>query len=264
MNHSAATPLEWGRESIGYFSKQAASRLLVFVHGFGGGASSTWAGAEVALVADPKAAATDIIFYGYRSLRTQPEISAGILREFLDDASAASASWNAIASRAVGASVTRTYDEILIVAHSLGAAVSRRAVLDAISEGSSWASKVRLVLFAPAHNGAYLSKLQTEIPGSVGALIGSLVTFAKVGVLSLDGLQPGSTFLTRLLQDSEQALGQGWEEQVRAQKVIFGEHERVVVPGRFLVDPPARNWAGYGHCGICRCPKTVPAIADHL
>lgn len=264
MSHSAAVPLQWGRESVAYFAKQPADRLLIFVHGFAGGASSTWAGAETALVADAKAAATDIVFYGYRSLRTQPEISASILREFLDEAASGSSDWTKVAGRALGTPVNRSYRDVLIVAHSLGAPVSRRALLDAISEKASWAANARLLLFAPAHNGAFLSKLQTELRGSVGALIGSIVTFAKVGVLSLDGLQPGSPFLTQLLEDSRDALNSGWKKQVRAEQVIFGEDERVVVTTRFLVDPPHSPWVGYGHCGICRCPKTVPAIADHL
>lgn len=264
MSHSAAIPLHWGRESVGYFSKQPATRLLVFVHGFGGGASSTWAGAETALVADPKANATDIVFYGYRSLRTQPEISAAILLEFLDEAASGSPEWNAVGTKALGHAITRSYVDILIVAHSLGAPVSRRAVLDAIIKELPWTSNIRLLLFAPAHMGAYLSRLQKELPGSVGVLIGSIVTFAKVGVLALDGLEPDSPFLRQLLDDSRRALDNGWKNQVRAEQVIFGDSERVVMTQRFLVDPPHQPWVGYGHCGICRCPKTVPTIARHL
>lgn len=264
MSHSAALPLEWGRESVAYFSKQPANRLLVFVHGFGGGASSTWSGAESQLVSDPRTAETDIVFYGYKSLRAQPELSAGKLRTFLHQAASASPDWNVVASKALGQRVTREYTDVLIVAHSLGAPVSRRALLDAISQDAYWADKVRLVLFAPAHLGAFVSKLQKEMPGSIGALVGSIVTVAKLHVLSIDGLEPGSPFLTQLLNDSLTALNDGWGDQVRARQVVFGDEDSVVMTQRFLEDPPPDVWEGYGHCNICRCPKTVPAIASHL
>lgn len=257
-------PLEWGRESVGYFSKQAANRLLVFVHGFGGGASSTWKGAETALVADPRAATTDIVFFGYRSLRTQPVLSAGILRGFLNIAATGSHQWNTVATKSLGQNVARDYKEILIVAHSLGAPVSRRAIIDAIRGNAAWADRVRLVLFAPAHMGAFLSDLQKELRGSVGTLLGSIVTIAKLQVLSLDGLEPGSTFLTQLLDDSATELANGWEDQIKAKQVIFGYEDRVVKPDRFLEDPAADVWDGYGHCSVCRCPETVPAVASHL
>lgn len=264
MSHSAAIPLDWGRGSIAYFSKQPATTLLVFVHGFNGGASSTWAGAETKLVADPKAEYTDIVFFGYRSLKVQPALSAAVLRQFLDAAAAGTTKWNEVAEDALGEETQRDYDEILIVAHSLGAPVSRRAILDAISAGSVWPPNAQLILFAPAHMGAYLSRVQQEMPGSVGTLLGTIVSFAKVGVLSLDALAPGSPFLEQLLADSESALTGGFKEQVKARQVIFGDRENVVTTERFLVDPPPDVWTGYGHCRICRCDKTVPTIVAHI
>ncbi|WP_272867620.1 hypothetical protein [Sinorhizobium meliloti] len=41
MIHSVAIALPWGTESVGYFAKQPAQQLLVFVHGFGGNALKT-------------------------------------------------------------------------------------------------------------------------------------------------------------------------------------------------------------------------------
>lgn len=263
MSHSVAIALPWGQGSVGYFAKQPARRLLVFVHGFGGTASGTWAGTEAALAADSRAATCDLAYFGYRSVRAQPEMSAAILRRFLNEAAGASAEWNAHASRALGAAVTRAYDEILVIAHSLGAPISRRALLDAISCQAPWAGKTRLQLFAPAHMGAFLHKLRKEL-GIVSELIASLTAVAKLGVLSLDGLEPNSHFLNQLMEDSRKELANGWEAQIKARQVIFGEGEMVVMVQPFLEDPPADVWPGHGHRSVCRCDLTVPAITEHL
>jgi hypothetical protein len=263
LSHSVAIALPWGQESVGYFAKQPATRLVVFVHGFGGKASGTWAGTETALVADPQVADCDLAYFGYRSLHSQPELSAAVLRQFLDESADASAGWNALASRALGCPVTRSYDDVLVVAHSLGAPVSRRALLDAIDCQAAWASKARLQLFAPAHLGAYLHKLRKEM-GVVSGLISALTGVAGLRIRSLDGLEPGSPFLTQLLEDSRQAYHQGWKPQVEARQVIFGDGEGVVMTQRFLEDPPPTVWPGHGHCSICRCKLTAPAIASQL
>ncbi|WP_246806896.1 hypothetical protein [Ensifer sp. ENS04] len=263
MDHSVAVALPWGQGSVGYFAKQPARRLLVFVHGFGGSASATWAGTEASLAADPRAGTCDLIYFGYRSFHAQPEMSAGILRGFLDEAAGAGSKWNALASRALGVDVAREYDEVLVIAHSLGAPISRRALLDAIQEKAPWASKVRLQLFAPAHLGAFLHKVREEL-GVVSGLIASLTALATLGIRSLDGLKPNSPFLTQLIKDSRQELANGWEAQIKAREVIFGDGENVVMVQRFLNDPPPTVWAGHGHRSVCRCDLTAPAIARHL
>ena len=263
MSHTVAIPLPWGQESVGYFAKDPARRLLVFVHGFGGKASATWAGSEVALITDPRVRACDLAYFGYRSLHAQPEMSAGMLRQFLDEAAGASNEWNALAGRALGNTVVREYDEVLVIAHSLGAPVSRRALIDAIRNQAPWAGKARLQLFAPAHLGAYLQKVRMEL-GVVSGLIASLTAVAKLKILSLDGLEPNSAFLTQLLEDSREELANGWDAQVKARQVIFGDGENVVMAQRFLADPPATVWSGQDHCSICRCELTAPAIAEQL
>ncbi|MDW9981911.1 hypothetical protein CN187_03015 [Sinorhizobium meliloti] len=153
--------------------------------------------------------------------------------------------------------------KVTVIAHSLGAPVSRRALLDAIRNQASWAGKTRLQLFAPAHMGAYLNKVRKEL-GIASRLIASLTALTKFGVLLLDGLEPGSPFLTQLMEDSSKELANGWDAQVKARQVIFGDGENVVMVQRFLEDPPHTVWPGHGHCSVCRCDKTAPAIASYL
>jgi predicted alpha/beta hydrolase family esterase len=264
MSHSAAIALQWGHESIGYFSKQPAIRLIIFVHGFGGRSWKTWQGAEAALVSDPRAEASDIVFFGYHSLRSQPALSAGILRSFVDVAAAGATAWNDIVTRATGAAALRNYEEVLFVAHSLGAPVTRRAILDGVRAGATWSQKVGMILFAPAHRGAYLIDIQRELSGSIGAIVGAVVTFAKLGVLSLDDLKPGSDFLNDLATESDANFRAGRTLQTRAKQVIFGSDDNVVRARDFPNDPPIDVWTGHGHCSICRCDQTAPAIAAHL
>lgn len=190
-------------------------------------------------------------------------MSEGTLRHFLDEAAGATPSGTRLpAARSVDrlcASMTK----VTVIAHSLGAPVSRRALLDAIRNQASWAGKTRVQLFAPAHMGAYLNKVRKEL-GIASRLIASLTALTKFGVLSLDGLEPGSPFLTQLMEDSSKELANGWDAQVKARQVIFGDGENVVMVQRFLEDPPHTVWPGHGHCSVCRCDKTAPAIASYL
>jgi pimeloyl-ACP methyl ester carboxylesterase len=264
MPHSIAIALPWGLESIGYFSKLSARRLLVFVHGFGGSATGTWQGMDNVLTADPSAQNTDIVFFGYSSLRAQPENSAGLLRGFLDDAAGHQRRWKGLLREACPGETARAYDEVLIVAHSLGAPVARRAILDGLKTKAPWASKARLVLFAPAHKGAFLIRLQKQLAGTVGSVVATLLAFAKVRVLSLDALEPGSPFLETLLKDSEREFQKGSEDPIRARQVIFGYNDDVVMTGTFLEDPPADVWDNHGHSSVCRAPETSQTVIGHL
>lgn len=99
--------------------------------------------------------------------------------------------------------------------------------------------------------GAYLNKVRKEL-GIASRLIASLTALTKFGVLSLDGLEPGSPFLTQLMEDSSKELANGWDAQVKARQVIFGDGENVVMVQRFLEDPPHTVWPGHGHCSVCR------------
>lgn len=264
MTHSIAQSLEWGFETVGYFAKEGAERLIVFVHGFGGEALGTWGGMEATLVEHMNAASSDIVFYGYGSMRAQPTASAGLLRGFLDAAGENNASWLRALERAVPGSTPRTYDEILIVAHSLGAPVARRATLNALQAGSVWASAVRLVLFAPAHLGSLLHERRAELGVISGSIVGTLLALVGLRALSVEALKPGSRFLALLERDSRDGLANGWADQIRAKQVVFGENEEVVVVERFCEDPPEEIWPGHTHRSVCKGQEAKNAVIGHL
>jgi pimeloyl-ACP methyl ester carboxylesterase len=264
LAHSIAQKLAWGYETVGYFATSNAKTLVVFVHGFGGNPLGTWSGMETGVVGDPSAADCDIVFYGYGSFRAQPTASAGLLRKFLDAAGGSHQAWQRALDKASPGAPPREYDKILLVAHSLGAPITRRAVLDAITSTAPWASKVKLVLFAPAHRGSVLHERKEELGIVMGSIVATLVGLTGLRVLSIDALRPGSRFLQLLTQDTLVRLGAGWGDPVRARQVIFGEHEDIVVVEPFCEDPPAEVWPGHSHRSVCKCVDAQVAVLGHL
>src|SRR5688500_13432064 len=138
--------------------------LLVFVHGFGGSATGTWVAFPELLDVSSKARHCDCVFYGYDGFRTRAYVSALKLLAFLDRLCTDTANTiNAtLPSVAPKRAADFAYDKIIIVAHSLGAIVSRQALVSAHKSGAAWAAKVDLVFFAPAHSGADLLLLAGE------------------------------------------------------------------------------------------------------
>ncbi|WP_234844348.1 hypothetical protein [Sinorhizobium meliloti] len=190
-------------------------------------------------------------------------MSAGTLRHFLDEAAGANAEWNALASRALGGSVVREYDESNSDRPFTWSACITPSVARCNPQPGVLGGQDTAAALCTRDMGAYLNKVRKEL-GIASRLIASLTALTKFGVLSLDGLEPGSPFLTQLMEDSSKELANGWDAQVKARQVIFGDGENVVMVQRFLEDPPHTVWPGHGHCSVCRCDKTAPAIASYL
>ncbi|HEX8215347.1 MAG TPA: hypothetical protein VF582_07750 [Allosphingosinicella sp.] len=247
---------------MGHFADSHAERLIVFVHGFAGTATRTWRGME-ALLAEPGVQAADVIFYGYGSLAAPARNSAALFLEMLTACAEQQRPWQHALFRA-GAPGTRNYSDILIIAHSLGAVVARRALLDAIADHRPWVGDSRLLLFGPAHMGTRLIELKKMLRSGVGSILADLFTFASLKMPVLDDLDRGSPFLRDLAHESEAALAAGLTQPVRAEGVVFGERENVVVTDPFCQDPRATVWQGEDHCSVCRVPRTIAEVARHL
>lgn len=262
VGHALPFPLPWGRGSVGYFADQTAERLIVFVHGFGGGALKTWKGME-ALLELPEVQATDVIFYGYGSLAAPARNSATLFRKFLASAAMLERPWRTTLSRG-GAIGVREYKDILIVAHSLGAVVVRRALLDSVAERACWVERTRILLFGPAHMGTRLVNLSLLLRSGIGSILSDFFIFGRMKVPVLDDLEEGSDFLRELLEESEAVVEQRGEQSIRAEAVIFGERDNVVRTRPFCVDPLSDVWPGEDHCSVCRAPQTVYEVARYL
>jgi alpha-beta hydrolase superfamily lysophospholipase len=192
-----------------------------------------------------------LIFYGYSSVQPQALASAGLLRQFLEELVSFSP---AIRKRMPKQRQNATHQDcgkLLIVAHSFGAALTRRALLDASSVGAAWPAKTSLLLFAPAHRGAQLAQLKKELAGS-WKLFSLLSTLLTPTSQSTRDLEPASQFITKLSSDTMAALAQNPEDWLKAKQVIFGQKDAVALMERFCQDPLEIVWKGHNHTSVCK------------
>ena len=246
------------------FSMKPNRKAIVFIHGFNGNAIKTWADFHELLPNSPKSEGRDIYFYGYDGLRSELIASAAIFGNFLNQL------FNNITpilkdnlSQPAQRSSSFAYDEIIIVAHSLGAVISRRALLDAPKRGFDWGNKTKLVLYAPAHMGARVVALAIETSSSIPILkyFCSLVRFSSPLV---EQLQPGSAVLQALKTDTLSAIVNKNNKHLVAKKVIIAEYEKIVSNDTFAGDPPPVAIPGVNHIGVCKPTKSFNSPLLHL
>jgi hypothetical protein len=211
----------------------------------------------------------DLLFYGYESLRSQVDYMATEFTQFLEQFLAAPARW-------INPMVTHIepwypgcvrpaefkYRRVVIVAHSLGAVVARRALLniDSSHRPPSWLTGTRLVLFAPAHKGAYISKL--VFAALTGVTLGlPISSLAKLYFKSLEGLEKGSDELKALETDTLKALrkrdGRA-QEPFSAVKVVEPQKESVVIQDHFGEDRRSTPAPGSTHLLVCKPREDFP------
>jgi pimeloyl-ACP methyl ester carboxylesterase len=220
-NHYMDVPLDDDAESIGYFSRACDGQVIVFVHGFMGDKLTTWDKMHELLLLEKSVAKSDVVFYGYSSVQPQARASAGVLRDFLASLAPMSASMAARLPPERRRLAHTDYRKILVVAHSLGGAIARRAILDGHREGDFWAQKTRLLLFAPAHCGAQLAELKKELAKTAKLVswLSILLTPASQAVLDLER---DSDFITELRTETAAELAKGSADCLKAKKVMCG------------------------------------------
>ncbi len=256
-----------GRKTLAHWNTGSASRLIVFVHGFGGKPDTTWPDFPTLLRQKAGPPPFDYVFFGYDGLRKQATNSGkqflGFLDHFLGDPAAlVNATIPSLEKRK-----SFTYDRVVIAAHSLGAVVTRRALLDAHALHAAgklmpWLPTVRLVFFAPAHTGAYAAGLVTEAltdqPWYLAKLAGYYARFQSP---LLADLKEGSQVLRALADDTAKITDHVMPppHYVRARVLLAGD-EIVVNNTRFGVDPvvPPQDVLPSSHTGVCK-----PRRIDH-
>ncbi|PSK91237.1 hypothetical protein [Taibaiella chishuiensis] len=238
-------PIEFipeGKNSAAYYSADPPKNLVVFVHGFRGASVETWNDFANALPLTPGFCRSDIIYYGYDSMEGQAFDQAADFLAFLDR--------HSTPRSALRPDNPPVYEKIIICAHSLGSIVARFALLESIKAGFAWRKQCKLVLFAPAHNGARVqSLLMLSLPGFYKVL-GSLLMYNRPVI---DDLRPGSPALVKLESETQKYRDTG-EAPILSAQVLHAFGDKVVHNAPFCYDTfctgnPVR---GRSHVSICK------------
>jgi pimeloyl-ACP methyl ester carboxylesterase len=269
LAHFPVGDLAWSRDddflpgSLAMLSRApVVEKAVVFVHGWGGSASGTWEQFPTALRAMPEAALADAFFLDYPSTTLSVAVCAGELKELLVDllrAPGAHVVNPSLPEEAPPRPAGWRYRRVLLVAHSMGAVVARRALLDldradlTVDE----ATAVRLLFFAPAHLGSSLPLLVASglgldwLPGA--SLVGRAL---RAHYRSLADLEEGSNALRLLSEDSRsararRAAAQEPDDDLRAH-VLHARNDKVVVQDRFDEDLDGRPIPHRNHRSACK------------
>jgi hypothetical protein len=261
-----ALPREWSKwgSCVAWAWKPHA---FVFVHGFGGHAVDTWGGFRSLIAGSPELAGWDVFFYGYDGVHARAQTSASIFRQFLTNTieDPEHTYRSTAAAPAARSNHPEVYEKIILVCHSLGSAVARRALLQLyqLNPRPPWVANIELALYAPAHAGAStldwlraspLAVLSTLIP--LGNLLGKLSV--------LNDLKPSSVFLSKLAEDVIAEYESGGKPNLRAKKVVHAEYDSVVDVQEFPPDPPPVIIQGTDHCSVCKPTFDFPRPFDEL
>lgn len=236
---------------------------VVFVHGFLGDPHETWYAFQDMISSHATAqtywSKRDLFFFTYRSFRNGIETSARSLLSFLtlifpsppDDLLSISASVSVPASLGSLNSPARTYSRLVMVGHSEGGLVIRKAVV--IAETAPHPiSKARVVLFAPAISGV-----------NPAGFKGMLMQLRPTNWIALPFLSDSrayrdmnsAEFRDDVRNDTLHARGVHKEHTALWAKLVFGSKEDVVTPVKWPDDNQAPEELGQNHLSICK-PKS--------
>jgi hypothetical protein len=259
-----------GRKTRAHWCVIGARRLVVFVHGFGGHPIKTWPDFPRLLPEGKHLPPFDYVFFGYDGVQTQATNSATLFLRFLQQFLADPAALINATSPSAEKRPPFTYSRVIIASHSLGAVVTRRALLDAhrLQENGArmpWLSTIRLVFFAPAHKGAFAAALVTQaLTSQPWALLNLAGIYAQYRSPLLNDLDPKVSLVLPALEAETLAIARvvtpppGY---ITAQRILRGEQDRVVHNVDFGVDPPVppADMIATDHFGVCK-----PRDAQHL
>jgi len=224
---------------------EPSGKAVLFIHGYGGSPTATWNDFHSLLPRQKNLAGADLYFYGYDGIRAELLASSSLFRNFLDRTLATTS------PHQFGRTKATTYDTLIIVCHSLGAVVARRALIDATRMKLQWVGKVRLTMFAPAHMGARIVALVKEMSAPIRYL--PIVLFAiQFRSPLIEQLDPKSEELAALKRDIRQLTKNNQNPHLRPRSVLIAEYERIVSNSSFPGDPPATALAGHDHFSVCK------------
>jgi pimeloyl-ACP methyl ester carboxylesterase len=256
--HIFPTPLALGKgfqqyEVIAQYSVATPRAAVVFVHGFLGSATGTWPEfTQIVQNADEKAFhSVDFYFFGYYTLLRSASFSGGKLEILLQRVMTKPLS---MMNTTLGTSFERPegfqYNQLIVVAHSLGAMVSRFALIAADTRRSAWCDKVRLAFFAPAHLGASIQEIAIKNLAPLHYVTAGAAVAALIIAPTTHDLAPGGEAVRQLQRNTARLLGENRNRCHIAKAVVQAEFDRVVELGQFEQDPPPILADGRWHMNV--------------
>ena len=242
---------------MAYVAHAEPKRLIVLLHGFLGSAGGTWRGMESFDAEDDFWRSADLLFVGYDSFRESIKGVADRLRRRIPDFYPTPS--NYLRPEPWGALATRPdlleYEELIIVAHSLGGLVARKALLDELSGWSSAPEETRprrpalldaqLRLFSPASAGyrpAGMMTILDQIESGLGVM--------RFSAAYLD-LQQDSEFVRSTRAASERLSEDKHGAALRA-RTLWANPENVVNTVDYDSDLYSQSADGRNHRTVCK------------
>ena len=246
-NHTTSIEIKHGVNTQGFFSFEEPDALVVFVHGFGGNALTTWLNFPTILLFDEALKKKDIVYYGYDTFKGQAGDHAAQLFHFLNLLVTPLESGILPSNQNLP---ERNYKRIILVAHSLGAVLVRQAQLLAFIDKKKWVDNSEIALFAPAHHGANIIPLAMQaLPG----LSGLLGLFAKFRFPILNDLDPEDDGIVKSIKKlTEDLQNQGKAEFSKARLVVYAKGDKVVRDFPYCFDKPPIVIEGATHISVCK------------
>ena len=290
-------PLKQEHGSYAMLSTNPVKRTaIVFVHGFAGDAMTTWLQFQtlIDLLQNrfPHYAASDLYFYSYDSLKTKLPANAQRCLDFIhhiyprpdrssliDDAPLSFLPDVLQSTSVLAASyLPESYQELILVGHSLGGVVIRMAVWFALRGASdptamhavgarSIEERCRFVidaepvlsgeltLFGPAILGSRLPVWMSQalalvagIPSAGPAILQTL----GLALPSIYELQCEDKVLSDLRRFTEDAADQFPFVKSLRGRVMWGEQDKVVEMWQYKYDNPVRYLPKIGHMNVCK------------
>lgn len=257
-----AGPPKW----IAYFTDVAPARLVVFVHGFGGKPLDTWLRFPDAASTRPWWRESDLLFAGYNSTNGTIKGFADKLRHELP------AFYPARRRDLLEADGKKVYEptdyaELVIVGHSLGGVVVRRAVCDAMrasQEGRpvSPLAAATVRLFSPATAGF-------RPAGNLGLLFETKF-LRKVAMLKLRRSQAfteleRTSFLLDDTRTTTEALAHDDPSSPPLRpRTLWAFDDEVVEARDYKTDPVSDSIEKVSHSSVCKPKAAYIAPWDYV
>jgi pimeloyl-ACP methyl ester carboxylesterase len=248
-----------GKKTFVNWARDPVYKAVVFIHGFNGSSLETFGSFNDEFRTREEYKGRDVYFFGYDSLFDQISNSAlnflKFLRRIHDDLP------EVVQESGLGVKREEPYSEIVIVCHSLGAVVARIALNEGSRSNPAFLEKCRLVLFAPAHQGAMTVFGNLGFPGNF-SVFGPVI---KYFVLTFDQLIDRSLVIDDMEKRCAELISKGITSYTIAEKVIWASPERVVINKTFLSDPEPVIFPGkVSHVKVCKPTPRFPEPLNEL